>query len=49
MRSGKKISNGAAVFFLLLLGIYANGQTSANNISIENVVDRFSVVVRPVN
>lgn len=39
MKQKKLISNGAAIFFLFLLGIYANGQTNSNTISTENVVD----------
>ncbi len=39
MKQNKLISKITAVFFLFLLGIYANGQTNSNTVSIENVVD----------
>ncbi|MCI0565958.1 cyclase family protein [bacterium] len=39
MIKNKIISGSAAVFFLFLLGIYANGQTNSNTVSTENVVD----------
>ncbi len=39
MRNNKIISKSAAVLFLFLLSIIANGQTNSNTVSTENVVD----------